>query len=473
MNHLFDTPFTTPPNLDSTFNDPNAGAGAIISVHPALIPGLSIIRELGQGSSATVYLARGEEGEFAVKVLAAQYIDHAEVSERWNRETQTMVALRHPNIVRGYRRGVAEGRPYLVMEYVMGESLSSRLRRMGRLPESEVLEIARAVLQALLAAEGAGILHRDIKPANVIRAESGAIKLTDFGLVRTAEDDTITVQGAMIGTPAYISPEQTRGDRHLDVRTDLYSLGISLFQLATGDIPFSSLNTSLLLTKKITEDVPDPRSIYPQLDARLAFFITALSHRDRERRPASAKDALELLRRVEANDVPITEFKASADEKLQKEVAPNSVPVTHPMLQTVISDKELRTVTVFVPEGGILFYEDDSSREAYVLLSGSAEVLKAGRRVAEINDQGSFLGEMSALRKAPRSATIRARVDSTFLRISEEDFHSFLRRHPGMNYQLACTLAERLERTNMKLTEAQTKLSRMQKHVKRLQIDLK
>ncbi len=474
MDAFVDTPYTRAPHFESTHNAPNL-APVPTPVRPDLIPGLTLVKALGQGSSATVYLAHGEEGEVAVKILASQYIDHEEVAKRWERETQTLVSLNHPNVVRGIRRGVAEGRPYLVMELVRGEALSSRLRRLGRLPESECLHVGRAVLEALHSGAPLELIHRDIKPANIIRSEDGAIKLTDFGLAKALDDETITVLGVMIGTPAFISPEQARGDRHIDPRTDLYSLGVTLFQLATGDIPFSSLNGSLLLTKKVTDDVPDPRSLRRELSGPFAYLVSRLCQRDRESRPPSAAAALELLHAVEQQDVPTEEYSSVlAPARTPPESVPTeAIAANSPLLGTVVTDPELRKSSVFVPEGSILFYEDDRSRDCYVLLNGEAEVLKSGRQVAVISDAGSFIGEMSALLNAPRTATIRAVRNSTFLRIAEADFHSFLKRHPEMSYQLAVTLAQRLDKTTRRLTEAQAKLATLQRHMRQISLELK
>ncbi|MDX2177655.1 MAG: serine/threonine-protein kinase [Candidatus Sumerlaeia bacterium] len=457
---------------ESTFDYPQLAGAIGTPVRPTLIQGYTLSRQLGQGSSATVYLAKDASGaKVAIKLLAAHYIENREVLQRWSREAQTLVSLKHPNIVAGIASGVAEGRPWFAMEYVQGETLSARLRRKGPLGVEEVYDVARQSLSALAAAHAGGIIHRDVKPANMIRGEGGLVKLTDFGLARHIDDPTITMAGAVIGTPAYVSPEQARGDELIDHRADLYSLGITLFHLATGDVPFSSFNTSLLLTKKVTERVPDVRKYKPDLDGSFAYFLDALCQRDPGERIETAKAALALLDRCRAGDVPSAPFATVAASRART-APPAAIPLEHPMLQTVVSDSDLKSAPIFLEPGEILFYEDDDSKDCYILLSGSAEVLKAGRQVAIVSEPGAFVGEMSTLRNAPRSATIRAREASAFIKIEEAEFRLFLRRHPDTHYQLACVLAERLEETSKRLSEAQEKLARIQRHFQQLRADL-
>lgn len=442
-----------------------------MAVSPNLIPGLRLQKRIGQGASSEVYLAVGDLGPVAVKLLAPHYAENKEVLKRWEREAKTLIGIRHPNLVEGMDYGVAKGRPYFVMEFVRGESLSARLHRLGPLAEAEVFLIARQLLGALMAVHAVGVLHRDVKPANIVRAETGVVKLMDFGLSRHLDDPRITAHGAVLGTPAYVSPEQARGDQTVDLRSDLYSVGVTLFHLVTGEVPFSSLNTSLLLTRKITDDVPDVRRLRPELSPRIAALVRALAARRREDRPPTAKDALAMLDRVEHGDVEDSALHARAHTP-RPHRAPEPTPADSPLLRTITNDSELDSAPISLHAGQILFYEDDETADCFVMLRGSLEVLKSGRQVALISEPGSFIGEMSALRKAPRSATVRAVEDSALIRIEEAEFSAFLHRHPALLWNLASTLAERLEQTSTRLVDATAKLTRIQRTMRQLRGDL-
>ncbi|OSY51234.1 serine/threonine protein kinase [Streptomyces fradiae ATCC 10745 = DSM 40063] len=208
-----------------------------------------IVDVIGGGGMAQVYRARDERlARFvALKGVRGDLLHDSGWTTRFQREAQTMAGLSHPNIVAVHDAGEeqrpgAGGRsiPYLVMELVPGRSLADLLRERGKLPLAEALRLASQVLSALAAAHARGVVHRDIKPANILLTEDGAAKVTDFGIAAVADRTALTRTGTVVGTPHYMSPEQVEGRRDIDGRSDLYSVGVLLFHLLSGRVPFDA-----------------------------------------------------------------------------------------------------------------------------------------------------------------------------------------------------------------------------------------
>src|SRR5205823_5326360 len=159
---------------------------------------------------------------------------------RFERETSILKQLQHPNIVRLYATGRHKGTPFFAMEFVEGEPLEDWFRRRGRLPWEEVIQLGQQLCAALQYAHEQGIVHRDLKPSNIMIQEEGTLKLTDFGIAKDLDDSGLTATFCTVGTASYMSPEQCRGARTLGPKSDLYSLGVMLYQLLTGQLPFQA-----------------------------------------------------------------------------------------------------------------------------------------------------------------------------------------------------------------------------------------
>lgn len=218
--------------------------------------------EIGRGGMAVVYRATDLRlnRRVAIKVLPPELAFNADVRERFLREAQTSAQLSHPGIVPIYTVDERDGIVYFVMALVDGESLAERLVREPRLPIEEARRLLAAVAEALAYAHSRGVVHRDVKPDNImLDRASGRPLMTDFGIARAAQGDSrLTVTGVAIGTPAYMSPEQALGERELDGRSDIYSLGVIGYQLLAGETPFKASNTPAMLVKHISET---PRSL--------------------------------------------------------------------------------------------------------------------------------------------------------------------------------------------------------------------
>lgn len=198
-----------------------------------------IVRRLGGGGMADVYLCEDLTlgRKVALKVLLRRFLGDAQFVERFRREAKAAAALNHPGIVAIYDWGQVDGTPYIVMEYVEGETLKDLIRRRGRLGGAEAVDLTLGLLAAVGLAHRHGIVHRDIKAQNILIDRNGAAKVTDFGIAR-AGDSGMTEAGSILGTAQYLSPEQARG-LPVDERSDLYSVGVVLYEMLTGRVPFS------------------------------------------------------------------------------------------------------------------------------------------------------------------------------------------------------------------------------------------
>ena len=258
-----------------------------------------IERELGRGGMATVYLAHDlkHEREVAVKVL------HPELSssigpDRFLREIKVAARLNHPHILPLHDSGESGGFLFYVMPYVEGESLRTRLNRAGKLPLDEALYLARGIAGALDYAHRQRVVHRDIKPENIMLHEGEAMVM-DFGIakaVSVASGDTLTQMGMMVGTPAYVSPEQAAGEAEIDGRSDQYSLACMLFEILTGKKAFEGSSTQAVLSKRFTDPVPSLKKVDPTVPDEIDEAVTrALSKEPRERFNTSGEFAKALV----------------------------------------------------------------------------------------------------------------------------------------------------------------------------------
>ena len=245
---------------------------------------------LGGGGMAQVFLARDEvlERDVAVKVLREQYAENEEFVERFRREALGVASLSHPNIVQVYDRGVSEdGRYYIAMEYVPGGTLKDRIVRSGPLSPDTASAVAVQVADALGAAHERGLIHRDVKPQNVLVTASGDVKVADFGIARAAAADVISRTSAVLGTASYMSPEQAMG-QEVGPPSDLYSLGVVLYEMLTGEVPFEADTPVAVSMKHVNEPPRAPREIIEEIPEELDAVVFKLLAKDPAARYASA-----------------------------------------------------------------------------------------------------------------------------------------------------------------------------------------
>ncbi|HEY2653568.1 MAG TPA: protein kinase [Solirubrobacteraceae bacterium] len=229
---------------------------------------------IGAGGMSTVYRAFDEtlERQVAIKLLNREVSSDSDELERFRREARAVAQLSHPHVVGVIDAGEDDSRPYIVFEYVEGETLKERIRRRGRLPVPEAVAYAIEIARALGVAHARHIVHRDVKPQNVLIDEEGSAKVTDFGIARTLDEEGLTADGRVIGTTDYVSPEQALG-QPVTGQSDLYSLGIVLWEMLTGEVPFKGDNQVAVAMKHVREPLPDVQRLRPEVSAALAAVV--------------------------------------------------------------------------------------------------------------------------------------------------------------------------------------------------------
>ena len=260
--------------------------------------------KLGSGGMSTVYLATDEtlDRPVAIKVLHREMSDEPDQLERFRLEARSAARLSHPNLVSVIDAGDDKGRPYIVFEYVDGETLKQRIHREGALPIDEAVAYAIEVGRGLVAAHKRKLVHRDVKPQNVLIDSDGSAKITDFGIARSLESEGMTATGRVLGTTDYVSPEQAMGEE-VDARSDVYSLGVVLYEMLTGDVPYEAETQVGVAMKHVNDPMPDVFELRPDCSAAVAAVVDRATAKDAAYRYSSVEEMvtdLEATLEVEA-----------------------------------------------------------------------------------------------------------------------------------------------------------------------------
>jgi eukaryotic-like serine/threonine-protein kinase len=257
-----------------------------------------LIEKVAEGGMGSVYRAKHREtGQMvAIKIMPPHMAGNPVLLKRFEQEFRAASLLDHPNIVRALDYADNGSAPYLVMEFVEGESLGQKIERDGRMTESEAIRIVAQVAQGLHRAHKQGMIHRDVKPDNVMVTPDGQAKLADLGLVKEVEADlNLTRTGRGLGTPHFMAPEQFRNAKHADVRCDIYALGATLYMMVTGEMPFRSNGPLDAWMKKIHNELTPPRQVVPDLTERVDWAIRRAMSADPEKRPGTCREFVEDL----------------------------------------------------------------------------------------------------------------------------------------------------------------------------------
>jgi serine/threonine protein kinase len=296
-----DETVASPPAADASTVcgfDPPAAGGEVGTLGP-----YRVVKELGRGGMGAVYAAVDTrlDRQIALKVMLPASAADANAKGRFLREARAAARIKHDNVVTVYEADERLGVPYIAMEFLDGYPLDGYLKKKGNPAVPQVLRIAAEVAAGLAAAHKIGLVHRDIKPANLwLEAPHGRVKVLDFGLAKPVNAEVeLTQSGAIVGTPAYMSPEQARGEK-VDSRTDLFSLGGVLYRLCTGKLPFPGPSTMAVLTALGTQEPPPVRDVNPDVPEQLAALIHQLLAKRADARPQSAAEVVKRLRAIAA-----------------------------------------------------------------------------------------------------------------------------------------------------------------------------
>lgn len=237
--------------------------------------------KLGSGGMSTVYLARDEtlDRSVAVKVMHREMSEQPDQLERFRQEARAVAKLSHPNVVSVIDAGEDGGHPYIVFEYVQGETLKQRIARVGALDTQEAIAYAIEIARGLTVAHARNMVHRDIKPQNILIDSEGRAKLTDFGISRQLEQDGMTATGRVLGTTDYVAPEQAMG-KGVDPRSDIYSLGVVLYEMLVGQVPFHADSQVGVAMKHVNEELPDVQHRRPDVSAAAALVVERATAKD-------------------------------------------------------------------------------------------------------------------------------------------------------------------------------------------------
>ncbi|MBT3389958.1 MAG: serine/threonine protein kinase [Chloroflexi bacterium] len=346
-----------------------------------------VIERLGRGGMAEVYKAHHPQLEryAAIKVLHHFLAEGKDFTARFQREAKAIATLRHPNIVQVYDFESQDDLYYMIMEFVDGGTLKDRLLQSAApLPYAEIVHIIQETASALGYAHRQGMLHRDIKPANVLLGKDGRVVLTDFGIARILSDTQFTATGTLVGTPSYMSPEQGMG-LHVSAASDIYSLGVILYEMVTGKVPFDSDTPLAVIHKHINEPLPRPRSLRPDIPPALEAVIEKALEKDPAQRYASAdefKNALD-----EAFDViPVPQQDArrapSAAEARSRERLPEVYDKATVAMQAQDDPISKQTIASR-PTVAMEPAEADMAEKATVAMEVEAPMPQKSQRVSE------------------------------------------------------------------------------------------
>jgi eukaryotic-like serine/threonine-protein kinase len=294
---------------------------------------------LGQGGMADVALAYDSQldREVAVKILHARYADDPAFLARFRREAQAAASLTHPNVVAVYDAGEQESRPFIVMEYVRGRSLSDVVKDEKVVP-GRALEMTGDAALGLHYAHERGLIHRDIKPGNILVSEDGQVKVADFGIARAVNAENVTQTATVFGTAAYVAPEQAQG-REVDRRTDVYALGCVLYELLTGQQPFSGDSAVALAYKHVSEIPPAPSELNADVTAELDAIVMKAMAKDPDDRYSTAREFNADLQRAEAG-LPVSAPPVAAWATTQAFGGDQTAVLAPPPAATAVTDYE-------------------------------------------------------------------------------------------------------------------------------------
>lgn len=340
----------------------------ITAPHTTTLGTYELLVKIAEGGMGAVYKARSlKTGDIvAIKVIPADTAKNPVLLKRFEQEFRAASLLDHPNIVKAIEYCATGANPFLVMEFVDGQSLGRRVEKQGAFTEEQALSILAQVCDGLHRAHKQGLIHRDVKPDNILVTADGVAKLTDLGLVKDVEGElNLTRTGRGLGTPHYMAPEQFRNAKNADVRCDIYSLGATLYMMLTGVVPFAKTSPLDCWMKKIKNDFPPPRKLNPAVSERVNWATLRAMSADPAQRPASCRELLEDL-----TGQSWTGWASRNDPATSTEPAPVVTPASGPDLWYLI-------------------YKNSAGQQQKV--KGTTESIRQNVRANTLGDSGAIM----------------------------------------------------------------------------------
>jgi len=422
-----------------------------------------LTKELGKGGFATVYraLQPALNRHVAIKILHPEYVRDQRALRRFKREALAVARLNHPNIVTVFDYGEHEGRAYLVMEYIEGSTLKGRLGK--PVTYTMALELVTAVANALDYAHSKGLIHRDIKPANILFTHEGRIVLSDFGIVRLADDQSSLTRG-VIGTPYYMSPEQALG-REVDGRSDLYSLGVVLFEMLTGRVPFKGESPVATLSMHASLPVPSARELNPSLTEGIDRVIRIALQKTPEERFQTGLEFRSILAEAIADaerPAEATIVATPPDWSSTTGNTPSSTPQpfdVEAMYRQLLDMTRLENWRGAVGLAAQILSKEPNYRDVNVILASASNELRYGRSTTSVDMQVRDLTGQAQMAIATGRLMEAASMLEQILRVAPNEEHARALLE-DVNERLAAEVNERQRATRLDrlYTLAQSKI---------------
>ncbi len=379
-----------------------------------------IIEQIGKGGMGVVYKALDTQikEEVAIKLIRLDIAADKKILERFSNELKLARKIAHKNVCRMFHLDKQEETPYISMEYLAGEDLKSLIQKKGMLPTDEAIEVAKHMCEGLVEAHRLGVIHRDLKPQNIMIDKDGQAKIMDFGIARSVAAPGMTQTGVIIGTPDYFSPEQAEG-QEVDERSDIYSLGVILYEMVTGEVPFKG-DTALSVALKHKTQLPQsPGKLNPQVSENLSRLILICLEKERERRYQTAQELLEELRNVEKGS-HITE-KILPKKKLETE-AIGEMKWKNSIAVLPLTDLSLKRDQEYFCDGMAEDIITKLSRLPELKVISRTSTMRYKNTDKDIKDIGEELGVATILEGSIRKEKDKIRVSAQLINV-KDGFH--------------------------------------------------